>query len=71
MTVLAARRGWCLGGVGGGGGSGWEKGRQSDSYLGWIESDHFFLKRPAGILLHLIVKMMQLTAVADTGLCGH
>ena len=71
MTVLAARRGWCLGGVGGGGGSGWEKGRQSDSYLGWIESDHFFLKQPAGILLHLIVKMKQLMAVADTGLCGY
>ena len=71
MTVLAAMRDWCLGGVGGGGGNGWEKGRQSDSYLGWIASDHFCLKWPAGILLHQIVKMMQLMAVADTGPCGH
>ena len=71
MTVLAAKRGLCSGGVGGGGESGWEKGTQSGAHLGWIAFDHSCLKQPAEILLHLVAKMIQLKAVADTGLCGH
>ena len=71
MTVLAARRGLCSGGVEGGGESGWEKGTQSDGHLGWIAFDHFCLKQPAEILLHLVVKMIQSKAVADTGPCGY